>query len=523
MIKQAYLFIWILSGIWLTACQDFEDPANKPSVVDGDMVEVSIKTNVPAITVQTRSTTEATETEKQLTHVDILVFEMDGTDEKFAYRTRNTNDLSGLDYTNDIEIKARLKISKNDEKYRVVFIANMEEEINAFFTENEEPDMMGTLKKELLKELTFTQEKIWADTDAAPHPLPMWGESNITAITKEMTSGDFGTLKLLRSVARIGLSVSIGNDPDGDGSDIFEIKSVKVYNARKTGLAAPEGALTEGKVTSPSLVTGSGYIDTDKAKYNLPGNAENEVTGLYINEASNQVDGEEVFLIIEAIYKGEDPGNQKATFYKIGFYDSEDAPVDILRNFTYNMIITSVTGEGEEEEEDAVNSTTSNLTVSMTDWSGGEYKYVIFNGKYYLAVSESEFTVPKQAGEYKLKVTTNYPGGWKAKVSKGNNWLTDLNPDSGIEETVSFHVAENGETERDGEISITCGDNHLSLEVTVRQTTQKEYTLNITIDDQNNIGSYIEFDKTITFTSGIHEYYETHPIPPPYSESNLDT
>lgn len=347
----------------------------------------------------------------------------------------------------------------------------------------------------------------------------MWGETpNTTTITKDMASSAFGNVKLLRSIARIGLSVSIGNDPTNDGSDIFEIISVRVYNTPKEGFAAPDpdNLNNNGEAELPTVLSNSALFnnETDDSKYILPANAGNKVTGIYINEASNQVEDKEVFLIIEAIYKGEEPTNQKKTFYKVGFYDDEDKPKDILRNFTYNMIITGVTGEGEEDEDKAINSTNKKLAVTMTNWSGGAYKYVIFNGKYYLAVSESEFTVPKQAGEYELKVKTNYPDGWKAKVSKGDSWLKDLNPDSGIEETVSFNVTENGDTKRHGEISFSCGDDHLSLEVVINQTTQKEYTLNITIDDQDNIGSYIEFDKTITFTSGIHEYYETHPIPP---------
>jgi len=514
MIKQTYRIIGILLGVWLTACQDYDDPVSRSSVVDGNRIEVSIKTGVPAITVKTKA--DATEAENKLEHVDVLVFEVDKEDpdkETFAYLTTNSNTLAEPDINNEVEIKVKLNLSEDNEKYRLVFIANLKDEVEGFFSGNEETYKNKT-KQELLGELTFIQEEIWTDEETDARPLPMWGEnSKPTAVTKDMSSTAFGNLNLLRSVARIELSVSISGSVEPDGSDQFELKSVRVYNAREKGLAAPDTSkIANGEAKLPTLVSNSPLItEGDKSRYMVPDNAGNKVTGIYINEASNHVDnGDEVFLVIGAIYKN----SNKVTYYKVGFYDAEDEPVDILRNFTYNMIVTSVSGEGEDTEEDAVNSVTSNLTVSMTEWSGGEYKYVIFNGKYYLAVSESEFTLPKQAGEYELKVKTNYPDGWKAKVSKGDSWLKDLNPDSGIEETVSFNVTENGDTERQGEISFSCGGDHLSLEVIINQTTKKEYTLNITIDDQDNIGSYIEFDKTITFTSGIHEYYETHPIPP---------
>lgn len=51
MIKQTYLIICILLGVWLTACQDYDETIYGPSVVDGNTIEVAIATSVPAITV----------------------------------------------------------------------------------------------------------------------------------------------------------------------------------------------------------------------------------------------------------------------------------------------------------------------------------------------------------------------------------------------------------------------------------------------------------------------------------------
>lgn len=332
MIKQTYLIICILLGVWLTACQDFDDPVDNSSVTDGDLIEVSIKTNVPAIAVQTKA--EATNAEKKLTHVDVLVFEVDNEDEQketFAYRTTNSNTLGDPDNENAIEIKAKLQISKSGEKYRIVFIANLKEEVNDFFQTNQEAWYIGKSKKELLESLTFTQEKIWTDTDNQPRSLPMWGETpNTTTITKDMASSAFGNVKLLRSIACIGLSVSIGNDPTNDGSDIFEIISVRVYNTPKEGFAAPDpdNLNNNGEAELPTVLSNSALFnnETDDSKYILPANAGNKVTGIYINEASNQVEDKEVFLIIEAIYKGEEPTNQKKTFYKVGFMTMRTSP-----------------------------------------------------------------------------------------------------------------------------------------------------------------------------------------------------
>ncbi|MCC8154142.1 MAG: hypothetical protein LIP01_07960 [Tannerellaceae bacterium] len=154
MIKQTYLFICILIGMGLTACQDFDDTRNSSSETDGKTVEVTITTTVPALTLQTKADVEPTKTEKQLEHVDILVFKVDGENETFAYRTHHTNDLSSLDYDNEIAIKARLQVSENNEKYRIVLIANLKTELDNFFESNytDTPAI-----EDLLKELTFEQ------------------------------------------------------------------------------------------------------------------------------------------------------------------------------------------------------------------------------------------------------------------------------------------------------------------------------------------------------------------------------
>jgi len=522
MIKQTYLTICILLVGWLTSCQEFEKRIDSPTVVDGNTVEVSIATNVPAITVQTRA--KATEAEKWLEHVDVLVFKVDGTNETFAYRTTHTNDLSSLDYDN-VSIKVKLNISENDEEYRVVFITNLKEEINQLFTDNDEITT-STSKEEVLKQIQFIQDENWVSQENRSRPLPMWGEANATVINSNTTNESFGTMDLLRSIARIELSVSLTDTGTGNtesnGSELFEITSVKVYNVREEGRAVPDKTnITDGKATDPTLIENSDKVDI---KYLLTDTDKNAVSGIYVNEAKNQEDDVEtsdpLFLVIGAIYKGEDSQNTDVTYYKVGFYDKANNPVDILRNYTYKMFITGVNGPGEEDEEEAAKSSSNSLTVAMLDWSEGEMKHVVFNGQNYLAVSESTLEISKSEATHKLFVQTNYLTGWKAEVLEGGDWITNLDPssipnDNNEEKTpFSFKVSENEEEERTGKIRFSCGDNHLALDIHVIQSTQKEYTLTVEIDDQDQAGSYVEFDKTITFTSGYHDLYESKGIDP---------
>ncbi|MCC8154143.1 MAG: hypothetical protein LIP01_07965 [Tannerellaceae bacterium] len=228
----------------------------------------------------------------------------------------------------------------------------------------------------------------------------MWGEaSNAIEITSTLNTNPFGTITLQRSIARIELGVNIENT---DGTDIFEILEVKAYNAHEKGYAYPlPENLENGKAKLPSLVDDV-FIDPVNMVYGNEFITDNQLTGsIYVNEASNQDAGIEdaFFLIIKALYKGGD-ANPAPTYYKVGFYNHEDKPVDILRNFTYNITITAVNGPGEEDEEKAVKSISKNLVVAFTNWSDGKMKHVVFNGQYYLAVSESNMLVPKAAGDH---------------------------------------------------------------------------------------------------------------------------
>ncbi|MCD8193926.1 MAG: FimB/Mfa2 family fimbrial subunit, partial [Tannerellaceae bacterium] len=241
MTKQTYLIIWILLGAWLVSCQDYIDIRNTPSVVDGNKIEVTIATNVPAITVQTRGVKATTE-ENRLDAVDILVFEQQGEEKVFAYRRKNTNDLSDFEEDEKVYVKTQLDISENGEKYLIVLIANLRSELDALFGGNneKEEDYAGVSKEELLERITFKQNGLWAASQENFRPLPMWGET--TTAVEIQTNTTFDPIDLIRSVARIELGVYISDEKMdvGNGKNLFDIKEVKVYNVREQGRATPD-------------------------------------------------------------------------------------------------------------------------------------------------------------------------------------------------------------------------------------------------------------------------------------------
>ncbi|MCD8166700.1 MAG: hypothetical protein LUE93_11650, partial [Bacteroides sp.] len=177
MIKQAYLYLFILMGVWLTGCQDIDDFPTNPLESDGKTVEVTLSTKVPGITVQSRAG-EVTDDEKKLEYVGVLVFKVEGSEEskteKFAYYTESTIETLSND---NVGIKTKLKIGEDGQKYSLVLLANLKEELEDFF--NDENSYQDEDKEELLKQIIFEQEGKWpnGNNETEFRALPMWGES----------------------------------------------------------------------------------------------------------------------------------------------------------------------------------------------------------------------------------------------------------------------------------------------------------------------------------------------------------
>lgn len=267
---------------------------------------------------------------------------------------------------------------------------------------------------------------------------------------------------MLRSMARIqvGVNISTENGPS-DGTDFFKLTEVQVYNARKIGYAVPlpENLDAAGKVILPSLTAGSELIDEAEMIYTLTPGDNNQLTRtIYVNETVNEDQDPDdlLFLILEGYYtpEGEPENTTVPTYYRVDFYTQEDEETNLLRNYSYNINVTGVYGPGEDDKEKAKKTITKNMEVSLTDWPDGQMKYVVFNGQYYLAVSESTISLPKEAGTSDFLVKTNYISGWKAAVTKGNSWLDGLDPTSSpnkdVFETLAFTVTENNENQTRG-------------------------------------------------------------------------
>jgi len=488
-ILQLRLKLSLLLGILciLIGCRDIEDDSYILPTPSGKQIDITLSTSISSVATKTMSEDD----ENRMEHVDILVFLSENNEERFAYRTHNINDLS----VQSQYVKGSFQESENGEKYRIVLLANLRNEINELF---EKDDCEGMLKEDLIRKITFKQEGRWpANNNMGYRALPMWGEASaVTVINKGTTPDSFGgEIQMLRSVARIQVGVNISTEGGtSDGTDFFDLSEVKVYNARKDGYAVPfnYNLDNEGKAEAPSIIDDSEIIDADNMSYVLsqidPSHKNQLKNNIYINEALNEgAEPEEaLFLIIKGFYteEGEPQNTSKPTYYRVDFYDGDeevpaDSRINILRNFSYYVNIVAINGPGYEDEDTAVKSIPQNMEVSIKGWSDGDMKYVVFHGPHYLAVTDSTFDLPKDDESYTVGVKTNYPGGWTAVADSDTGWLTLTDPAPAASDELdtlidlTFHLDENDTgDEKTGIIYISCGT-ALELEIIVNQSTKE--------------------------------------------------
>ena len=96
------------------------------------------------------------------------------------------------------------------------------------------------------------------------------------------------------------------------------------------------------------------------------------------------------------------------------------------RNYKYIITVTEASGIGYESFREALASYTvmSNLKFRLIHYDRDMVKDVVYNGQYMLGVGESEVSVTQhQNNGYAINVFTDNPGGWKATVTEGNDWL----------------------------------------------------------------------------------------------------
>ena len=305
---------------------------------EGERVKLTFKVNIPEVT----SATSRSFDEPSVETLHLIVFDNNG---YFVEKQQATKTKTIVSDTEVTEFSVTLTASASQRT--IHFIGNYDGADNLPF--GSESDIIGGLKHSNGDD-AYWQRLIFGSIGS---------ETNI------------GTVPLIRNHARITVTESLDN---------FVLESFTVVNIVNEGYVAPYNQNTSAfaqfldtdstPLAYSTLTTGAnaytGYVpnvDVDATKEDvdtwqwIDPNAY-----FYLYERKHETDNQ-TFVIVQGKY-GEE---EESSYYKIEIVDNNKKYYHILRNFEYQIEITSVTGNGKGSPEEAYDMVGShnNLVASV--------------------------------------------------------------------------------------------------------------------------------------------------------------
>uniref|UniRef100_S0DG50 Uncharacterized protein n=1 Tax=termite gut metagenome TaxID=433724 RepID=S0DG50_9ZZZZ len=289
--------------------------------------------------------------------------------------------------------------------------------------------------------------------DADYRHMPMWAYMTGQTIDEHYCDNSSQhTINLTRMVAKVDvrLAPALVNASDVAQSK-FQLHSVRVYNFANKGRLIPYtdgaydwNAMTDANLhenTAPSLPQNypaagtfsdgeNEYMDYS-VTYNAVSNPWQYLTGeIYLFEAHKGVvpaSGDGSYMQNPCIVVGGNfEGSASTTYYRIDFAQKNVQTgsatyMPVLRNNSYTVTVTGVTGPGHETPEEAYKSIPVNIEASVVNWAGNDITTVMTDGKYLLGVSQTFYELSGEARtsadtDNRLTVVTNHQNGWNATV-----------------------------------------------------------------------------------------------------------
>lgn len=438
--------------------------------------EVAVGTTVPVVSKaqatftvqlpgefsQTRALTEPNEMEIQT--ADIISFRKDAVtnNEYFFYREMATfvsNTASAKVYRSSIQ-------HSNDAQQFVVF-ANVRTILDGLSLNT------SMTRQQVLNAIVMTQSAAW-DVSSTYTPLPMWAQADYQVVN----NGDPGlSVELTRAVARIDVTVASAAQSD------FVMKSVRYYNYPNKGSVAPLDANwspTLKQVTAPSVPSG-GYSYAASPQVHTVTGGVSLLRTIYSFEApstDSNTNTSASCLVVGGSFKG---GGD--TYYRVDFYDQDTGEfLPLLRNFRYNVQITEVNGVGFSDFADALKAGFSNMTATTHVLDEGGMGNVVWDGRDFLSVSQTDFSLYPEEQSITVDVATTYADGWSATVSsEAASWLSIQGSSTGagnkVKGVLTLEAEANLTGNRTGTVTITAG--RLTQTITVFQSINPELSLEV--------------------------------------------
>lgn len=277
----------------------------------------------------------------------------------------------------------------------------------------------GTLKSDIKKQLTVTlndTEKTSGFNAKSENDHSAFTMCGQTAPTTIVAGGNINLqVSLYRIMARIQLYFG---DKNGAGVANFTPTTVRLYNFNDKAQVIP--AELGGKVNKTTIPAGA-VLQKGEARYNVVGNKLEY--SIYMFETAQPADNgheKRPCLVVGGKYNGGtadkyyrvDLGTPKA-----GTGNKELDYLDILRNYSYEITVTKVSGEGHDTEQGALESKSANMTAEVIPWDDTEIGNIDFDGEKFLGIGTMEYRVGKMGSDNLIqKVAASTGLKWKAAL-----------------------------------------------------------------------------------------------------------
>lgn len=217
---------------------------------------------------------------------------------------------------------------------------------------------------------------------------------SLEAIEYTGTSGNYGTITLQRTVAKVTVT-------DASGNAKYKIQGFNAGNAAKTGFLFPQSSLSTEVGNYAGSFNGSYSLDSMMC---VPA-ANMKTAELYVYETSEAA---MPFVIVKGTYNG------VVGYHRLNIWDRGNGEkyYDMVRNYIYNISITNIYTTGYATAKEAIEHPASNRDINVDiTVEDGVSRDIVSNGEYYLGVSNSECLFYYTGNVINEVVTTAVIGG----------------------------------------------------------------------------------------------------------------
>ena len=459
----------LIVAVVMLSCTRNEDAFIPDIKTDGIVCQLSL----PAVTVvETRSV--GTVVENRISDITILIF--NASTKKFIQKVSG-NGLQSSGTNNNVW---KFIVDIPNGTYDLVALAN---------TSQFNLESIGTTmdKTAVSKMLYMTSDTRWSATSS----IPMWGE--LTNYT--VTSTSKPKFEMTRMLARINVNGS------AVPAATFAMTNIYYYNYTTKGYIIPESGkyntITK-KVTAPSYTSSL----AEKTGYSLSYSG----TDISSNKCENKI------YVFEATSKGNVPApgqnwnpnatswknnpclviggryggsGSDVTYYRVDFIDKTEnanACLNILRNYSYNVVISKVSGPGYSSASIAMQSAPMNMVVATYPVNDPDAAMEAVEGPYFMTLTQSQiaFSNNNQNTAQRIVLKTNYlVANWSAATYSNeacttpitDGWIK-LNPSSGAGSLTgsNINITLSNNSVRTGYVKFTVGRMSLVLKVSYSNT-----------------------------------------------------